>query len=55
VNEIDVFVAAISGGFVSSAIMVIVFYGQIRWAYEQKLKTLQMQIVALQVAVGVGE
>ena len=50
----DVLVAAIAGGFVSSAVMSVVFYGQIRWAYEQKLKALQMQIVALQIAVGVS-
>ena len=51
----DVLVAAIAGGSVSSAIMSVLFYGQVRWAYEQKLKVLQMQIVALQVAVGGGE
>lgn len=52
-SEIDVLVAAIAGGFVSSAVMAVVFYGQVRWAYEQKLEMLRIQVVALQIAVGV--
>lgn len=51
----DVLVAAIAGGFVSSAVMAVVFYGQIRWAYDQKLKALQMQILALHIENGVFE
>ena len=51
-NEIDVLVAGACGGFISAALMSAIILGQIRWSYEQKLKVLQMQIVALQVAVG---
>lgn len=48
----DVLVAGAVGGVISAAIMSAIILGQIRWVYEQKLKVLQMQIVALQVAVG---
>jgi hypothetical protein len=54
VNEIDVLVAGAVGGFISAAFMMAIAIGQLRFAYEHKLKTLQMQIVALQVAVGGG-
>ena len=54
-SEMDVLVAGAVGGVISAAVMSAIILGQIRWVYEQKLKVLQMQIVALQVAVGGGE
>ena len=51
-SEMDVLVAAIAGGFVSSAVVSTLILGQIKFIYEQKLRVLQMQIMALQIDAG---
>lgn len=53
-SEMDILITAAVGGFFSSAVMSLVLFNQIKWAYDQKIETLRMQVVALQVAVGSG-
>lgn len=54
-NEIDAMIAGAVGGLVSAGIMTMLALGQIKWAYDQKLKALQIQISALRSSIGYGE
>ena len=54
-TEIDMLVAGFTGGAVAGFITVIACLGHMKWCFDQRLKLLQLQIVALQVAVGVCE
>jgi hypothetical protein len=53
-SEIDLFVAGITGGAIAGFGVAVACLGHMKWCFDQRLKVLQMQIVALQVAVGGG-
>lgn len=54
-SEVDLIIAGFSGGAIAGFLTVLACLGHMKWCFDQKLKLMQMQIVALQVSVGVGE
>ena len=48
-TEIDALIAGAVGGSLAGIVMCLALLGQIRFAYEEKFRTLQYQIIALRV------
>lgn len=53
-TEMDVLISAFVGGALAASAMSLIFWAQIRWAYDEKLKALQYQLMALRIELNSG-
>ena len=53
-NEIEMLIAGFVGGSIASSVMGMVFWAHIKWCYDEKFKSLQLQLIALRSEVSTG-
>ncbi len=53
-TEIDILIAGFVGGAIAASIMGVVFYGQVKYLFEERIRTLQFQLTALRVEINSG-
>lgn len=46
-NEYELLITGLVGGAISATVMATVFLGHIKFCYDEKLKALQYQIIAI--------
>lgn len=48
-NEIDLLLSGFTGGAISGLITVLVFYFKILFSFNEKIKTIQLQLISLRI------
>ena len=53
-SEFQMLLAGFVGGALSASVMSMIFLGHIKWCYDEKIKSLQLQLIALRSEVSTG-
>lgn len=53
-SEMEILISAFVGGSLAASAVAIAFLGHIKWCYDEKIKTLQYQLIALRSEMSVG-
>ena len=53
-SEFDIILSAFVGGSLAASIVTTVFLSHVKWCYDEKLKGLQLQLIALRSEVNTG-
>ena len=53
-SKMEVLIAGFVGGAIAASVMGIVFYGHVKYLFEERIRTLQFQLTALRVEINSG-
>lgn len=53
-SEMEILISAFVGGSLAATVVSMVFLAHIKWCYDEKIKTLQYQLIALRSEMSVG-
>lgn len=53
-TEIEILISGFVGGALAASVVAMAFLAHIKWCYDEKIKTLQYQLVALRTEMNTG-